>query len=107
MEYLAVPYTHPDPKVMAYRFRVATQIASKLFMAGRKIYSPISHSHPIAQYGLPKDWEFWQEYDREMLSHCSRLIVVKMDGWLQSKGIKAEVMMAHELGIEIEFMEYF
>lgn len=73
---------------------------------GMHIFSPISHTHPIAVAGgLPLDWDYWQEYDRAILSACGKMIVLMLDGWKESKGIAAEIVLAKELGIPVEFVE--
>jgi len=105
MKYLAVPYTDPDPEVMRSRFELANRTAAKYMKQGIFIFSPISHSHPIAQYGLPLDWEYWQHYDREIMSICDELWIVMANGWEQSKGIKAEIEMARGMGIIISYIE--
>jgi hypothetical protein len=71
---------------------------------GLYVYSPISHSHPIAQYGLPLDWDYWQGFDRIMLGHCNKLVIVMADGWGESKGIKAEILEAQRMGIKIDYI---
>jgi hypothetical protein len=103
MVYLACPYTHPDPKVREERFQLANRIASELMRQGTMVFSPISHSHPIAEYGLPKDWEFWEKYDRWFLERCEKLLIVKALGWDESIGIREEIGIAKQRGIEIEY----
>ena len=103
MKYLATPYTDPDTKVMRQRFELANRTAALLMKNGMLIYSPISHSHPIAQYGLPLDWEYWQHYDKEILSICDELIIILAPGWDRSKGVQAEMELAKELGIKISY----
>lgn len=103
MKYLAIPYTDPDPEVMRQRFELANRKAAEFMKQGLLIYSPISHSHPIAQYGLPLDWEYWQHYDQEILSICDELIIVMADGWKESRGIKAETASAIEMGIVVSY----
>ena len=72
--------------------------------AGLYVFSPISHSHPIALAGgLPLDWQYWEGYDREILKHCGALVVLAVDGWQQSAGVKGEVKIAEELGIGVFF----
>jgi len=105
MKYLAIPYTDPDPEVMRQRFELASRTAAELMKRGLLIYSPISHSHPIAQYGLPIDWEYWQHYDKEILSICDELIIIMADGWETSKGIKAELDMAFQKGMVVSYLK--
>ena len=103
MKYLAIPYTDPDPQVMRHRFELANRTAAELMKRGLLIYSPISHSHPIAQYGLPLDWEYWQHYDKEILSICDELIVIMADGWEKSKGVAEEIETAIIMNIPITY----
>lgn len=104
--YLACPYSHPDKAVQEARFQAVNKAAAKLMAEGTYIFSPISHTHPIALAGkLPGGWDFWEGYDRTMLDCCSKLIVLKVDGWEKSTGVTAEIKIATELGMLIEYME--
>ena len=104
--YLATPYTHSDYSVMVKRFEKVNQIAAKLMSQGIHIYSPISHTHPISEIGnLPKTWDYWEEYDRKILAVCGKLMVYKQDGWEKSVGVQAEIKIAQELNLPIEFID--
>lgn len=104
--YLAVPYSHQDPAVRRERFKAVNRVAAKLMREGVFIFSPISHTHPIELAGdLPYDWNFWYGYDRAILKHCKKLLVLKLDGWQSSAGVAGECDLARELGIPIEFLE--
>lgn len=104
--YLATPYSHPNPEVMEQRFRAVNKVAAKLMEQGLHIFSPISHSHPISIEGnLPTNWEYWESYDRVFLNASQKLIVLKLDGWEESVGVAAEIRIAGELGIDIEYIE--
>lgn len=106
MIYLATPYSHPDPAVMEQRFETACRIAGWLMARGEIVFSPIAHTHPIAvRCELPRGWEFWNRYDREMIGFCARLVVAKMDGWHTSTGVAAEIDIAESLGIPVEYMD--
>ena len=48
---------------------------------------------------------YWERYDEEIISMCKKLIVLKLNGWEESKGVCAEMAIALRLGIPIEFME--
>ena len=106
MIYLATPYSHPDPDIRENRYLVVTRVAAELMNNGYHIYSPITHSHPIALAGeLPTSWEFWEQYDRTMLSVCTEMIVLRLVGWNQSVGIKAEISLAESMGLIISYMD--
>ena len=104
--YLATPYSHEDPAIRQERFEVVNRVAASLMLAGEHVYSPISHTHPIALAGdLPKCWDFWQEFDRLMLSKCYKMLILRQEGWQESEGVKAERGIARELGIPVEFID--
>jgi hypothetical protein len=104
--YLATPYSHDDPEVRQKRFEVVNSVAAKLLSQGLHVYSPISHTHPVAMAGdLPKTWEFWETYDRAFLSKCSLLLVLRQDGWQNSVGVKGEIAIAHEYNIPVNYMD--
>lgn len=105
--YLATPYSHPDADVRERRFHEVNRVAGDLIRKGIHVFSPISHSHSIAMDGdLPKDFEFWQAYCRVMLRACGKMIVLMQDGWKESVGVKAEVAIAREMGLPVEFLEH-
>lgn len=105
--YLACPYLHKDWNVVLERVKQVNKLAGALINEGFYIYSPISHSHPIAQeVDLPGDWNFWQGFDRVMIKACKGLLVFKLPGWEQSVGVNAEIQIAKELGLPIEYIDY-
>jgi hypothetical protein len=105
MIYLACPYSHPDSNVREYRFMKANQMAARLMRDGHIIYSPISHTHPIAMEGdLPLDWAYWQSVDEFYIRLCEKVIVLTLAGWKNSKGVQAEIEIARALDKPVEFM---
>jgi nucleoside 2-deoxyribosyltransferase len=98
MIYLASPYSHPDPAVRQERYEAVCQAAAELISRGHIVFSPVAHSHTIATYGLPGDWEFWQRTDRWFIRHCQRLVVLTLPGWRESQGVAAEMEIARGLG---------
>jgi hypothetical protein len=103
--YLACPYSDPDPAVREARFHASNRAAAKLMKLGYMVFAPISHTHPIAVDGdLPKGWDFWEQYDRAVLSCCNRIGVLKLPGWDKSVGVAAELKIASEMGIVVEYL---
>lgn len=104
--YLACPYSHSDQSVMEQRFLIVNQVAAKFMAEGKFIYSPISHTHSIAKAGsLPRGWDFWEGYDRRIISCCNRILVLRLDGWEKSIGVQAEIKIGEEMGIPIEYID--
>ena len=89
--YLASPYSDPNRSVMDDRFEQAALFTSQQLELGVTVYSPIVHNHPLAKYGLNRDWEFWRPHDLIMLSKASELWVLTLDGWKQSVGVSEEI----------------
>lgn len=104
--YLGTPYWHENPKVRKARFKKASRAAGELMSIGFRVYSPISHSHVIAQLcKLPNDWEFWQKQCLSMLALCDVLVVLQLKGWDRSVGLRAEINFAQERGMSMYYME--
>lgn len=102
--YIATPYSDTDFKVSEERFNNVSKYAGKLMQTGKYVFSPISHSHPIAlNSNLPKDWLFWEKYDTIMMECCSHMVVLMQPGWEKSTGIKEEIKIANKLGIDITY----
>lgn len=105
MIYLASPYSHDDPAVREARFRAVCLATAALIRAGNVVFSPVVHSHPLASFGLPTTWEFWAEQDRHYLACCDELVVLMLDGWEDSVGVREEIRIAKELGKPVRHLE--
>lgn len=80
-------------------------MAGKLMSDGLHIFSPISHTHPIALAGnLPTGFDFWRGYDEAILNVCKELWVLCLDGWQESVGVRAEIDYACKLGIPVRYI---
>ena len=106
MIYLASPYNDANEGVRFERFRMACEAAGRLMREGNVVISPIAHSHPIATFcDMPKGWEFWRLQDMALLNLCAEVVVLRLDGWEESRGIKAELAYAHNMGIPIRYID--
>jgi hypothetical protein len=106
--YLAGPYSHLDRDVRLERFHRLNEVAAKFMQSPEDhvVFSPISMTHPIAeQHELPLNWEFWERNDRAFIDWCELLVVVKLPGWQESVGVKAEIAIANELGKPVVYLE--
>ena len=103
--YLASPYSHPDPAVVHYRFIQTGAVLAKAIEHGHLMFSPIVHSHPIADLiswdpinHAEGELSGWMKYDFDFIDKCDELWVLQLDGWKESRGVKAEVMFAFVRG---------
>jgi len=106
MIYLAVPYTHPDPRVMDYRAGEADYVAAKLIKLGHEVYSPISSWHHISRkWGLPTDYAYWKQFSRKMILLSSKVLVITLDGWKESTGVQDEITFAKSFNRPIGYVD--
>jgi len=104
--YLACPYSHKDKSVQEERFHASNRAASKLMCEGEFVFAPISQCHPMSVDAcLPGHWEFWKAFDIAMIARCQKLIVLMVDGYKESTGVNAEIKIATDFGIPVEYME--
>lgn len=105
MLYLASPYSHDEASVREYRYRAACRATATLLQFGEHVFSPIVHSHPLVEFGLPNNWEFWSKVDREHIERCDALYILTMPGWSESNGVKRETEWAKELDMPIYHLD--
>jgi len=102
MIYIASPYTHKNKKVMQNRYEAVCAFCAQATLTENFVYSPIAHWHPIAiKHLLPRNAEWWKEYNEHFLALASELWVLKLGGWMESEGILREVKFAKARGIKI------
>lgn len=91
--YLATPYTKYLGGDIERAFIDAAKLAALLLRAGVKVYSPITHTHPLAIHGNldPLDHAIWMPFDQAMMEVSDVLLVAHMDGWQESYGIAEEI----------------
>lgn len=90
--YLACCYTHEDQKVRDDRAEKIMKKAAELIQEGYFVFSPITHSHEMAKkYDLPITFEYWAAANHSMIDWCDTVMVLKLNGWNESKGVKDEV----------------
>jgi hypothetical protein len=99
LAYLATPYTK-YPLGIERAFIDAAALAAQLMRACVKVYSPIAHTHPLAVHGHidPLDHAIWLPFDEAMMAAADVLIVARMEGWRESKGIAHEVEFFERAG---------
>ena len=113
--YLAGPYTAKGEQAetdlrkqltQGARFNMLTKFAAQIMAAELLVYSPITHSHPMTLHeALPGTWAYWERMDREMLSICSELWIMKLDGWEDSEGLQHEIAIANRCEMPVVYIE--
>ena len=99
--YIGGPYTSTCQAICEYRERMLMEAAYKFMSLDVPVFSPITHSVPPAQMGLPNDPAFWRQMNKPFINACTALVVVMLDGWAGSMGLEHEIEMFEEAASHI------
>ena len=107
--YLAGPYSNrenlDDDLIPSIRHEHLTDIAGYLFTCGYWVYSPITHSRPLAMlHDLPHTFEFWKGLDESHIDWCDEVWCVAMHGWKESIGVQHEIRYAKKTGKKVRLI---
>lgn len=106
--YLCTPYTKYKHGLET-AYQMAAQMTMYLQMQGFFIYCPIVHSHTPSNYcpkSLKESHDFWLTIDKQFVKISRGLIVCKMQGWDESKGIQIELDYAKELDLPVYYTDF-
>lgn len=102
--YLASPYTHKNIDVMKIRAEIVTKAAVDLLRLNVYVFAPIAYNAPWERHDLPGDWEFWEPFDKAFVERMDAVVVLTIDGWDRSVGVKAEIEFANEKNIPVRYL---
>ena len=94
MIYLASPYSHDDPSVRELRFQAACRATAELINQGHVVFSPIVYGHPLTKHGVATEWTAWESFARKQIAIADEMLVLCVDGWEDSAGIREEIYLA-------------
>jgi len=93
--YLASPYSkYPHGREAAYVEAVknVSLFYKNPDCRNTVVFSPIAHTHPMSTIGgVEGDHDFWMRIDYPMLDKACGLIVLKLEGWEESRGVNSEI----------------
>ena len=104
--YLATPYSKWE-QGLDDAFIQAAKITARLLRCGVRAYSPIAHTHPIAVHGKldALDHSIWLPFDEAIMERADVLLVAKMKGWDESRGIKHEIEFFEGKGKPVYYLD--
>lgn len=110
--YLAAPYSatkdgQEDMVKINERMGLFCRCIEKMLQEHAMVISPLM-MHMVrerSQQPLPGDWAYWQAYSLELLGRSDTLVVLTMDGWDASTGVKAEIESARDFGMEVIYLD--
>lgn len=93
--FLACPYSHADEQIVHARFMACNKVAAKIVEAGHAVFSQVTMSHPV-NLALEKTdradiGKMWAPVDALFLNMMDELVILDMEGWDKSAGIKREI----------------
>lgn len=99
--YLACPYTSKAPHSGAWeavRFQLANIAAMAFIRQGAIVFSPLSHSHPIAmtQPATKNTHSLWLSQDLAFLDRSDVMIILDLPGARTSFGVGREIQFCEE-----------
>lgn len=105
--YLATPYTHQQQKVMQRRYELAKSVVETLTDRGEVVYSPVVYCHPLVagrdKQAKRRDFNIWRHHNMAFLRVCWELWVVQFAGFSESQGMAAEIELAKQLHLPIQW----
>ena len=101
--YVASPYWHPDPTLRKQRRQIALHMAIQLIDQGVIAFSPVIYTSDIQEGGGQGD--NWYDFDLNFLETAQQMVVLRVEGWLESKGVMLEIGYARGRGIPIYYMD--
>lgn len=105
--YVGSPYSHESKAVMEENFKRVTAFTAKLCAEGVLAFSPITYGHTLVEFrDMPRDWNFWKTFCLSFMDNAERMIVYKMPGWENSRGLEAEIEYAKQNNIPIEYVDF-
>lgn len=106
--YLASPYSHSDPRVMAYREEQVNSVAAHLYLKHKvSIIPPIMISAVMKRHlgnTIGTSFKEWRNVDLRYIAACDEVWVVTMSGWNQSIGVIAEIEYAKKNNIPVKYI---
>ena len=106
MIYLASPYSDN----IEDNYAILQEVMWQHFQTNPTViwYSPILHWHHTAErFSGPTNWEAYDHHNHHMLKISTQLLVLAIDGWVESKGVRKEIEWAKEMRIPYNFVDEY
>lgn len=104
--YISNPYNGTDEE-KEDRARVASKACAALLKKGIHAWSPIVHNHAMMkdhEFSLEERRSLILDFDFSLLRAARGMIVLTIDGWDRSYGVRAELNLCRELSIPVQYL---
>ena len=106
--YISNPYNGTDEQ-RETRAQIAAKVCGQLLKKDIHAWSPIVHNHSMMktfnQFTLEERRTKILDFDFSLLRASKGMIVLKIDGWRESFGVKAEIELCQQLSIPIHYLD--
>lgn len=106
--YISNPYNGTEEQ-REERAQIAAKVCGQLLKKDVHAWSPIVHNHSMMktfnQFTLEERRTKILEFDFSLLRASKGMIVLKIDGWKESFGVKAEIELCQKLSIPIKYLD--
>lgn len=102
MVYIAAPYS-PDAnsinhnKIIEDRMELFSGSVAKLITMECHAVSPLFNHYFLHHRNIPGTWDYWKSYSENLLQRSDAMLILMIDGWDRSKGVKGEIEMAKDM----------
>ena len=106
VEYVASPYWHPRREVRQARTQAALAGTTMLIEKRVAALSPVVYSATIQEQAGFSPPEGWYGFDLHLLAASSRLTVLEIPGWEESRGVLIELGFARGRGMPVRWVPW-
>ena len=107
MIYIASPYTHERQDIRNLRYRQVLQYTQLCMAKGEIVFSAVVYGHPFALDNTSAIYyNYWRPFNEHMILASAGVRVLKLSGYLSSRGVIGEAQFALENGIPVNQVEF-
>lgn len=106
--YLSQPYNGTDEQ-KKYRFEMGATVCLNFLKKQIAVFSPIVHNHTLMimaqDFTVEERRNTFMPFDFAMLGQSRGMLLLKLEGWEQSYGVKLEIEYCQQHQIPIHYLE--
>lgn len=103
LKYVSAPYGNAVDK--NERMKIITHHSSSCLKRDEYIICPLTMGHEFIKHNeLPYSSEWWLNWCIALLSKCTEMDVLCIEGWKESVGVTAEIDFAEKNKIKINYI---
>ena len=105
INYIASPYTHDNPEVVAERTKQVRLCVEELVKrpSFHAPFSPVLYTTELQSFGMEEPARGWYQFCLSFLNQSNCMIVLMLDGWEDSVGVGLEIAFAQAKEIPIVY----